>query len=186
MDLAALTATEQKALLDAGKASCRELLADCRTRAEMTEPVVNAIPTVHWDTAEDLAGRLDDDPTMLKGTPLRGLVTAFKDLNDTAGVLTTRGSLVFSDHIPTDDAPLVAHVRRSGVVPVGKTNTPEFGKGSHTFNPVLGLTRNPWDPERSAGGSSGGAAVGLACGSLSIADGWTWVARSGIQQPSTP
>ena len=171
MDLAALTATEQKALLDAGKASCRELLADCRTRAEMTEPVVNAIPTVHWDTAEDLAGRLDDDPTLLKGTPLRGLVTAFKDLNDTAGVLTTRGSLVFRDHIPTDDAPLVAHIRRSGVVPVGKTNTPEFGKGSHTFNPVLGLTRNPWDPKRSAGGSSGGAAVGLACGSLSIADG---------------
>ena len=171
MDLAALTATEQKALLAAGKASCRELLADCRTRAEMTEPVVNAIPTVHWDTAEDLAGRLDDDPTLLKGTPLRGLVTAFKDLNDTAGVLTTRGSLVFRDHIPTDDAPLVAHIRRSGVVPVGKTNTPEFGKGSHTFNPVLGLTRNPWDPKRSAGGSSGGAAVGLACGSLSIADG---------------
>jgi amidase len=171
MDLAALTATEQKALLDTGKASCRELLADCRTRAEMTEPVVNAIPTVHWDTAEDLAGRLDDDPTLLKGTPLRGLVTAFKDLNDTAGVLTTRGSLVFRDHIPTDDAPLVAHIRRNGLVPVGKTNTPEFGNGSHTFNPVLGLTRNPWDPKRSAGGSSGGAAVGLACGSLSIADG---------------
>ena len=171
MDLAALTATEQKLLLDAGKASCRELLADCRTRAEMTEPVVNAIPTVHWETAEDLAGRLDDDQTLLRGTPLRGLVTAFKDLGDTAGVLTTRGSLVFEDHIPTEDAPLIAQLRRCGVVPVGKTNTPEFGKGSHTFNPVLGLTRNPWDPTRSAGGSSGGAAVGLACGSLSIADG---------------
>ena len=171
MDLAALTATEQKLLLDAGKASCRELLADCRTRAEMTEPVVNAIPTVHWETAEDLAGRLDDDQTLLRGTPLRGLVTAFKDLGDTAGVLTTRGSPVFEDHIPTEDAPLIAQLRRCGVVPVGKTNTPEFGKGSHTFNPVLGLTRNPWDPTRSAGGSSGGAAVGLACGSLSIADG---------------
>ena len=171
MDLAALTATEQKMLLDAGKASCRELLADCRTRAEMTESVVNAIPTVHWETAEDLAGRLDDDQTLLRGTPLRGLVTAFKDLGDTAGVLTTRGSPVFEDHIPTEDAPLIAQLRRCGVVPVGKTNTPEFGKGSHTFNPVLGLTRNPWDPTRSAGGSSGGAAVGLACGSLSIADG---------------
>ena len=171
MDLAALTATEQKALLDAGKASCRELLADCRTRAEMTEPVLNAIPTVHWETAEDLASRLDDNPNLLEGPPLRGLVTAFKDLNDTAGVLTTRGSVVFKDHVPTEDAPLIAHLRRCGVVPVGKTNTPEFGKGSHTFNPVLGLTRNPWDPTRSAGGSSGGAAVGLACGSLSIADG---------------
>ena len=171
MDLAALTATEQKLLLDAGKASCRELLADCRTRAEMTESVVNAIPTVHWETAEDLAGRLDDDQTLLRGTPLRGLVTAFKDLGDTAGVLTTRGSPVFEDYIPTEDAPLIAQLRRCGVVPVGKTNTPEFGKGSHTFNPVLGLTRNPWDPTRSAGGSSGGAAAGLACGSLSIADG---------------
>ncbi|MED5221442.1 MAG: amidase family protein [Actinomycetota bacterium] len=171
MDLAALTATEQKALLDAGKASCRELLADCRTRAAMTEPVVNAIPTIHWETAEDLAGRLDDNPTLLEGTPLRGLVTAFKDLSDTAGVLTTRGSLVFADNVPTEDAPLIAHLRRCGLVPIGKTNTPEFGKGSHTFNPVLGLTRNPWDPTRSAGGSSGGAAVALACGSLSIADG---------------
>ncbi|MBT5905622.1 MAG: amidase, partial [Acidimicrobiaceae bacterium] len=171
MDLAALTATEQKVLLDTGKASCRELLADCRTRAEMTEPVVNAIPTVHWDTAERLASRLDNDPTLLEGEPLRGLVTAFKDLVDTAGVRTTRGSLVFEDRVPSEDAPLIAHLRRCGVVPVGKTNTPEFGKGSHTFNPVLGLTRNPWDPTRSAGGSSGGAAVGLACGSLSIADG---------------
>jgi len=171
MDLAGLTATEQKVLLDTGKASCRELLADCRTRAEMTEPVVNAIPTVHWDTAERLASRLDNDPTLLEGEPLRGLVTAFKDLVDTAGVRTTRGSLVFEDRVPSEDAPLIAHLRRCGVVPVGKTNTPEFGKGSHTFNPVLGLTRNPWDPTRSAGGSSGGAAVGLACGSLSIADG---------------
>ena len=171
MDLAALTATEQKVLLDTGKASCRELLADCRTRAGMTEPVVNAIPTVHWDTAERLASRLDNDPTLLEGEPLRGLVTAFKDLVDTAGVRTTRGSLVFEDRVPSEDAPLIAHLRRCGVVPVGKTNTPEFGKGSHTFNPVLGLTRNPWDPTRSAGGSSGGAAVGLACGSLSIADG---------------
>ena len=171
MDLAALTAVDQKALLDAGKASCRELLADCRTRAEMTEPVVNAIPTAHWDTAEELAQRLDDDPTLLAGAPLRGLVTAFKDLGDTAGVRTTSGSPVFADRVPSVDAPLIAHLRRTGVVPVGKTNTPEFGKGSHTFNPVLGLTRNPWDPTRSAGGSSGGAAVALACGSLSIADG---------------
>jgi len=171
MDLAALTATEQKALLEAGQASCRELLADCRTRAEMTEPVVNAIPTVHWDTADALAGRLDDDLTLLEGAPLRGLVTAFKDLLDTEGVRTTSGSPVFADRVPAADDPLVAHLRRCGVVPVGKTNTPEFGKGSHTFNPVLGLTRNPWAPSRSAGGSSGGAAAALACGSVSVADG---------------
>ena len=171
MDLAGLTATDQKALLAAGKASCRELLADCRVRAEMTEPVVNAIPTVHWATAEDLAGRLDDDPSLMANAPLRGLVTAFKDLGETAGVRTTYGSPVFADHVPAADDPMITQIRQSGVVPVGKTNTPEFGKGSHTFNPVHGLTRNPWDPTRSAGGSSGGAAVALACGSISIADG---------------
>ncbi len=171
MDLAALTATEQKALLEAGKASCRELLADCRTRAEMTEPVVNAIPTVHWDTAEALAGRLDDDPTLLEGAPLRGLITAFKDLMPTAGVRTTRGSLAYADDVPTEDDLIVVAVKEAGMVPVGKTNTPEFGAGSQTWNAVLGTTRNPWDPTKTAGGSSGGAAAALACGSLSLADG---------------
>ena len=171
MDLAGFPATQQKALLDSGRASCRELLAACRTRAELTEPVVNAIPTVDWEAAEMLAGRLDDDPMLLEGAPLRGLVTAHKDLSDTAGMRTTYGSPVFADHVPDTDAPLVAHLRRCGLVSVGKTNTPEFGKGSHTFNPVHGLTRNPWDPRLSAGGSSGGAAVALACGSVSVADG---------------
>ena len=171
MDLAGFSATEQKALLDVGRASCRELLASCRYRAELTEPVVNAIPTTDWETAEALAGRLDDDPELSAGAPLRGLVTAHKDLADTAGVRTTYGSPVYAEHIPEEDSPLVAHLRGTGLVSIGKTNTPEFGKGSHTFNPVHGLTRNPWDPAKSAGGSSGGAAVALACGSVSVADG---------------
>ncbi|MDG2427151.1 MAG: amidase family protein [Acidimicrobiales bacterium] len=171
MDLAGLTATDQRVLLAAGKASCRELLADCRVRAEMTEPVVNAIPTTHWESAEELAGRLDDDQSLMENAPLRGLVTAFKDLGATAGVRTTYGSPVFADNVPSVDDPIITQLRRCGVVPIGKTNTPEFGKGSHTFNPVLGLTRNPWDPTRSAGGSSGGAAVALTCGSVSVADG---------------
>jgi len=171
MDLAGFPATEQKALLDSRRASCRELLAACRNRAALTEPVVNAIPTVDWEAAETLAGRLDDDASLLQGTPLRGLVTAHKDLSDTAGMRTTYGSPVFADHVPHTDSPLLAHLRRCGVVSIGKTNTPEFGAGSHTFNPVHGLTRNPWDPRLSAGGSSGGAAVALACGSVSIADG---------------
>ena len=139
MDLAGLPATEQKALLASGRASCRELLAACRTRAGLTEPVVNAIPTVDWEAAEALAGRLDDDTMLMEGAPLRGLVTAHKDLFDTAGMRTTYGSPVFADHVPAADTPLVAHLRRCGLVSVGKTNTPEFGKGSHTFNPVHGL-----------------------------------------------
>ena len=89
MDLAGFPATQQKALLDSGRASCRELLAACRTRAELTEPVVNAIPTVDWEAAEMLAGRLDDDPMLLEGAPLRGLGTAHKDLSATAGMRTT-------------------------------------------------------------------------------------------------
>ena len=171
MDLAGFPATEQKALLAAGRASCRELLAACHNRAELTEPVVNAIPTVDWEAAEALAGHLDDDPSFMQGAPLRGLVTAHKDLSDTAGMRTTYGSPIFADHFPDVDAPLVAHLRRCGLITVGKTNTPEFGAGSHTFNPVHGLTRNPWNPALSAGGSSGGAAVALACGSVSVADG---------------
>ncbi|MBT5567453.1 MAG: amidase, partial [Acidimicrobiaceae bacterium] len=171
MDLAGFPAREQKALLAAGRASCRELLAACHNRAELTEPVVNAIPTVDWEAAAALAGRLDDDPSFMQGAPLRGLVTAHKDLSDTAGMRTTYGSPIFADHFPDVDAPLVAHLRRCGLITVGKTNTPEFGAGSHTFNPVHGLTRNPWNPALSAGGSSGGAAVALACGSVSVADG---------------
>ncbi|MCS5685508.1 MAG: amidase family protein, partial [Acidimicrobiales bacterium] len=151
MDLAGLPATEQRTLLDGGHASCRELLADCRTRAELTEPVVNAIPTVDWESAEDLAGRLDNDPALLADAPLRGLVTAFKDLLPTAGMRTTFGSLAYADHFPDRDHPLVTAIRTSGMVSVGKTNTPELGSGSQTFNPVLGTTRNPWDPTRTSG-----------------------------------
>ena len=168
MDLAGLTASEQKTQLDAGRASCRELLADCRTRAEMTEPVVNAIPTVHWDAAEDLASHLDDDPTLMAGAPLRGLVTAFKDLANTAGVRTTYGSPPYANHVPEADSPLVAGIKATGMVPIGKTNTPELGSGSQTYNAVLGTTRNPWDPTRTPGGSSGGASAALALSLIHI------------------
>ena len=101
MDLAGFPATQQKALLDSGRASCRELLAACRTRAELTEPVVNAIPTVEWEAAEMLAGRLDDDSMLLEGAPLRGLVTAHKDLSDTAGMRTPTGRLSSQTTYPT-------------------------------------------------------------------------------------
>lgn len=171
MDLAALTATEQKSLLDSKEASCSELLADCRARAILTEPVVNSIPTLHWDAAEELARQLDTDVTFMAAAPLRGLITAFKDLLPTKGVRTTFGSLAYSNFIPEEDHPLVAAIRELGMVPIGKTNTPELGAGSQTFNSVFGVTRNPWDLTRTCGGSSGGAAAALACGSISLADG---------------
>ena len=171
MELADLAAVDQLDLLNTRQLSCRELLAACQERAEITEPVVNAIPISDWDAAAIVAQRLDDDPSALSGAPLRGLVTAHKDLLETADFRTTYGSPVFADFTPREDHPLVAALRQAGLVAVGKTNTPEFGAGSHTYNPVHGPTRNPWDPSRSAGGSSGGAAAALACGALSVADG---------------
>jgi|TARA_B100001964_G_scaffold225922_1_gene274233 amidase len=164
-------ATEQLELLKVGDLSAVELLAACRDRALLTEPVVNALISVDWDRATDRARALDSDRSFCDGAPLRGLVTAHKDLLDTAGMVTTYGSTVYADHIPTVNNPLVDVLASAGVVVIGKTNTPEFGAGSHTFNSVHGVTRNPWDPARSAGGSSGGAAAALACGSLCVADG---------------
>jgi len=171
VDPADLTALEQRRLLEGRRLSARELLDACRRRAEATEPVVNALVEVDWERGASVADRLDAEPGFLPDAPLRGLVIAHKNLLDTAGVRTTYGSPAFAGHVPTVSHPLVGLLAGAGTVFVGKTNTPEFGAGSHTFNPVHGLTRNPWDPTRSAGGSSGGAAAALACGSLSLADG---------------
>ncbi|SUZ90142.1 uncharacterized protein METZ01_LOCUS42996 [marine metagenome] len=171
VELADLPAVEQLDLLSTRQLSCRELLTACQERAEITEPVVNAIPTSDWEAAALVAQRLDDDPSTLAGAPLRGLVIAHKDLLETADFRTTYGSPIFADFTPEEDHPLVVALRQAGLVAIGKTNTPEFGAGSHTYNPLHGPTRNPWDPTRSAGGSSGGAAAALACGALSVADG---------------
>jgi amidase len=141
-------------------------------RIDAWNPVVNAIVTRTTELALARAAALDE--AIASGEepgPLHGLPIAHKDLVDTAGIRTTYGSLVFADHAPDADEPFVAAVREAGAVLVGKTNTPEFGAGSHTFNGVFGVTRNPYDPSRSAGGSSGGAAAALATGMVPIADG---------------
>ncbi|MFC7643434.1 amidase [Streptosporangium lutulentum] len=96
---------------------------------------------------------------------------AHKDLADTAGIRTTYGSPLFADHVPVRDAPIVRRMREAGAITVGKTNTPEFGTGSHTVNELFGATRNPYDLSKSAGGSSGGAAAALATGMVALADG---------------
>src|SRR5438045_4133724 len=102
---------------------------------------------------------------------LHGLPVAHKDLVDTAGIRTTRGSPFYRDNVPTRDALIVTRIRAAGAITLGKTNTPEFGAGSQTFNTVFGATRNPYDLTKTCGGSSGGAAVSLACGLVPIADG---------------
>ena len=114
------------------------------------------------------------DELLARGGPLgvlHGLPVAHKDLVDTAGIRTTRGSPFYRDNVPTRDALIVTRIRGAGAVTVGKTNTPEFGAGSQTFNTVFGATRNPYDLAKTCGGSSGGAAVALACGMVPIADG---------------
>jgi amidase len=103
--------------------------------------------------------------------PLHGLPIAIKDLSLTRGLRTTFGSTLYRNFVPTSDDLYVERVRRAGAIIIGKTNTPEFGAGSQTFNKLFGATRNPYDPTKTCGGSSGGAAVALACGMLPLADG---------------
>ena len=167
-----LPATEQRRLLAAQEVSAGELLDAHLERIAAVNPDVNAVIALDPDVGRDRAAAVDratadgDDPG-----PLAGLVTAHKDLTETADFPTTYGTPVFAGFRPPADSLLVARMRAAGAVAVGKTNVPEFGAGSHTFNPLHGLTRNPWNLERSAGGSSGGAAAALACGMVAIADG---------------
>lgn len=139
---------------------------------DRVDPAVNAVVTRVDERALQAADAADKrrsrgDPL----PPLHGLPIAHKDLVDTAGVRTTYGSPSFADHVPRTDALLPERLREAGAIMLGKTNTPEFGAGSHTFNPVFGATRNPWATDRSAGGSSGGAAAALACRMVPLADG---------------
>jgi amidase len=152
--------------------SAREVVAAHLERIEAVNPKVNAIVSLRPDAAlaeADAADRHAASGGALR--PLHGLPIAIKDLEDTAGIRTTYGSTAFADHVPEADSLVVGRLRAAGAIIVGKTNTPEFGAGSHTFNAVFGATRNPWALDRSAGGSSGGAAAALATGMLPIADG---------------
>jgi amidase len=103
--------------------------------------------------------------------PLHGLPIAHKDLQETAGIRTTMGSPIYKDYVPTTNTLLIDRLQGAGAITIGKTNVPEFGAGSQSFNPIFGATRNPYDLTKTAGGSSGGAGAALACGMIPIADG---------------
>ncbi len=153
--------------------SAREVMAATLAQIERVNPAVNALVTLVDPTAL-LAQAAHADEELARGEavgPLHGLPLAVKDTEETAGVRTTWGSPLFADHVPLEDSPLVAAERAAGALVVGKSNVPEFATGSHTFNEVFGVTRNPYDLDRSAGGSSGGAAAALACGMVALADG---------------
>lgn len=139
---------------------------------ERVNPRVNAIVTLLPEKA--LTAAAEADERLARGEavgPLHGLPIAHKDLTDTKGIRTTYGSPIFKDHVPEQNALVVERLQNAGAITIGKTNTPEFGAGSQTFNPVFGTTRNPYDLSKTCGGSSGGAAVGLATGMIPLADG---------------
>jgi len=152
--------------------SAREVVAAHLERIAEVNPRLNAIVTLDGERALAEADLADARIARREPLgPLHGLPVAVKDLENTAGMRTTYGSRLFADHVPASDALMVARLREAGAIIVGKTNTPEFGVGSHTFNEVFGVTRNPWALDRSAGGSSGGAGAALAAGMIPIADG---------------
>jgi amidase len=166
------TAREQAAAVRSRDISARELMDLHLARIAERNPELNAIVSLDEERAR--AGALAADEVLASGAdvgPLHGLPFAFKDTHAVAGWRTTYGSPLRADHVPEADELIVERVRRAGVVVIGKTNVPEFAAGSHTFNTVFGLTRNPVDPTRSAGGSSGGAACALASGMVPLADG---------------
>ena len=154
------------------KISARELLDVHLKQIARVNPKVNAIVTVVADQAQAKAKECDEAAARGRFLgPLHGLPVAHKDLQDTKGIRTTYGSPIFKDHVPAADTLLVQRIRAAGAVTLGKTNVPEFGAGSQTFNPVFGATKNPHDLSKTCGGSSGGAAVALAGGMVPIADG---------------
>src|SRR5215210_8167233 len=167
-----LRATELARGIRTRELSVLEVMEAHLAQIERVNNEVNAIVTL---TAEEAVNRARAaDEALARGEevgPLCGLPVAHKDLSPTRGVRTTFGSLVYRDFVPDRDALIVERLKEAGAISVGKTNTPEFGAGSQTFNEVFGETLNPYDVTRTCGGSSGGAAVALACGMVPLADG---------------
>ena len=156
--------------LKAGDVTPLDLLDILEKRIAEIDGKVNALPTLCFDRARAHAADLMQKPASERGL-LAGLPVPIKDLTDVGGVLTTQGSPIYRDRIPTRSDILVEHLEHNGGVIYAKSNTPEFGAGANTFNEVFGATRNPWDTSRSAAGSSGGAAVALATGMAWLAHG---------------
>ncbi len=172
-DIIFSSAIELSARIHKKDVSAREVMEAHLAQIEKVNPQVNAIVNMLTpDQAIEQA--IDKDRDFAAGTkpgPLHGFPHAVKDLYDAAGFPTTSGSLLFKDNIAQQDSLIVQRIRRAGAVIIGKTNVPEFGLGSHTYNKVFGPCHNPYDLSKSAGGSSGGAGAALASGMLPVADG---------------
>ena len=167
MDILNKEAWEQKALIKAGALSVSELMQETLARIELVNPKVNALVNI---LSKEACEKLTSAKYPVGGA-LGGMPMAIKDLANVKGFKTTEGSPLYSERVARKDDQMVARLRAAGALFIGKTNTPEFGLGSNTFNPVYGKTKNPYDLTRTCGGSSGGAAVALATRMLSISDG---------------
>ena len=171
-DLCARPAADLARSIAARELSAAEVMEAHLARIDRVDPAVNAIVTLLPDEAR--RGAAAADAAVARGDalgPLHGLPVAHKDLTWTKGIRTTFGCRAFENFVPDEDALIVERLRAAGAITIGKTNTPELGAGSQTFNAVFGATRNPYDTTKTCGGSSGGAAVALATGMLPIADG---------------
>jgi amidase len=167
-DLIFEDATTLAARLQSRDISAQETLEAHLGQIEQINPSVNAICTLAADQAVEAAKALDNGPVT---GPLHGIPIGIKDLSPTKGIRTTFGSPIFENWIPDHDSLQVERLKEAGAVVVGKTNTPEFGAGSQTFNPIFGTTLNPYDVTKTCGGSSGGSAVALAAGMVPLATG---------------
>ena len=166
------SAVELRAMIARGDLAPVELLDSCIARTEAVNPVLNAVVATDYERARAAAKRAGD--AVARGDALgllHGLPVGIKDLNDTAGLRTTYGSQIFAEHVPESDDSVVTAVKAAGGIVAAKTNTPEFGAGANTVNAVYGFTGNPFDPQRTCGGSSGGSGVALASGMMPLATG---------------
>ncbi|MDE2204444.1 MAG: amidase, partial [Burkholderiaceae bacterium] len=172
-DIVQWSAIELSTRIHRRDVSCVEVMEAFLAQIDRLNPAVNAIVArVDAEAALEQARMRDAQLSQGRsGGWMHGFPQAPKDLAATAGLVTTMGSLALANHVPTHDSIVVERLRRQGTVLVGKTNTPEFGLGSHTYNRVYGTTGNAWAPARSAGGSSGGTAVAVALNMLPVADG---------------
>lgn len=173
LEIVSWSAAELAARIRARDVSPSEAVEAALARIEDCNPRINAICTVAADQAMAAARaaerllRREDEPL----PPLLGVPVGIKDITPTAGIRTTYGSPLCRDHVPTEDAEVVARLKAAGAIVIGKTNTPEFAAGANTVNPVFGATRNPWNPALCAGGSTGGGAAALATGMIALAQG---------------
>src|SRR5258708_1930383 len=155
-------------MIRARKVSATEVIKAFIAQIERVNPKVNALVTFLPEQALKAAKALDRKRS---DAPLAGLPIAYKDLVPTKGVRTTFGSPIYAEHVPTEDHAIVERLSAAGAILIGKTNTPEFGAGSQTFNKLFGATRNPYDPSKTCGGASGGAGAAVAGGTLAAPHG---------------